>query len=973
MKSKNKNVCTPIKKIWSKRKLMTAIVFCIAGFIANAQTSLAWAKQIGGTGTDNVSSVVTDAGGNVYTMGIFSGTSDMDPGTSVFNLTAVGNTDIFISKLDASGNFVWAKQFGGTYYEAGTSLAIDGSGNIYATGQFQSTVDFDPGTGTYNLTCLSNYDAFVLKLDSSGNFVWVKQFEGTNNVTGFGISTGLNGYIYVSGYFLGTVDFDPGTSTFNLSSVGGSAAFISKLDASGNFVWAKQISGSGNADAGRSISADASGNVVMSISFSGVIDFDPNSSVFNLTAVGYSYNDIAILKLDVYGNLIWAKQFSGPSDEIAFSVSVDAGGNVFSCGYFFGPTDFDPGTGVYNLTSLGSTDAFICKLDPSGNFLWAKQISSTTDVIAFCLAVDVSGNIYCTGAFSGTADFDPNSGTFNQTSVGSFDVFLTKLDGFGNFVWAEQLGGTSVDVGYSLTTDLNGNIFSAGMFQGTSDFDQGSGTYNLTSLGANDIFVHKLSQAPITQLASGSCGITETALDQFLYSDIVSGATDYRYDITGPSSFSYTYYRGNSSHALSMSWIPGVGYGVTYTISVAAAVGGTWTAYGTPCTVTTPVPPTTKLNTSSCGITETALDQFLYSDIVAGATNYRYDITGPSSFSYTYYRGNPSHALSMSWIPGVGYGVTYTISVAAAVGGTWTAYGIPCTVTTPVPPTTQLNTSSCGITETGLGQLLYSDIVSGATDYRYDITGPSSFSYTYYRGNSSHALSMSWIPGVGYGVTYTISVAAAVGGTWTAYGIPCTVTTPVPPTTQLNTSSCGITETTLSQYLYCNTVSGATDYRYDITGPSSFSYTYYRGNPSEALSMSWIPGIGYGVTYSIKVAAAVGGTWTAYGSACDVTTPASPKPGREEELTGIENNGFLNGTFVRAFPNPTNGKLTVDLESNHPQLNVLVTNSIGQELMLEKFNSVATFELNLDLPAGIYFIDIQSNESRFKKIKVIKQ
>ena len=93
-----------------------------------------------------------DASGNVYTTGYFQGTVDFDPGAGTFNLTSAGLQDIFISKLDAAGNFVWAKQLGGTLNDVGYSIALDTSGNVYTTGFFRDTVDFDPGAGTFNLT-----------------------------------------------------------------------------------------------------------------------------------------------------------------------------------------------------------------------------------------------------------------------------------------------------------------------------------------------------------------------------------------------------------------------------------------------------------------------------------------------------------------------------------------------------------------------------------------------------------------------------------------------------------------------------------------------------------------------------------------------------------------------------------------------------------------------------------------------------
>src|SRR5260221_867783 len=136
------------------------------------------------------SSISVDASGHVYATGYFSLTVDFDPGPGSFNLTAPGAMqafDIFVSKSDSLGNFLWAKGFGGQGPDVGNAIALDASANIYSTGEFRDTVDFDPGPGTLDLISVPNdlTNMFILKLDSSGNFLWAKSFGGA--ATGFGI------------------------------------------------------------------------------------------------------------------------------------------------------------------------------------------------------------------------------------------------------------------------------------------------------------------------------------------------------------------------------------------------------------------------------------------------------------------------------------------------------------------------------------------------------------------------------------------------------------------------------------------------------------------------------------------------------------------------------------------------------------------------------------------------------------------
>src|SRR5215213_7443409 len=146
--------------------LITALVIQSA----SAQ-SLEWVRGMGGSGVDFGQAIAVDNAGNVYSTGLFMNTADFDPGPGVFNLTSAGSWDIYISKLDSSGVFQWAKRIGSTGDDRGLAIATDGPG-VYLTGIFSLTVDFDPGAGTYNMTSAGNVDIFIMKLDAAGNFVW---------------------------------------------------------------------------------------------------------------------------------------------------------------------------------------------------------------------------------------------------------------------------------------------------------------------------------------------------------------------------------------------------------------------------------------------------------------------------------------------------------------------------------------------------------------------------------------------------------------------------------------------------------------------------------------------------------------------------------------------------------------------------------------------------------------------------------
>lgn len=148
---------------------MKPLFFLFVGLILTANSTsaqtLKWVKQIGAGSHDQGRSIAFDASGNVYTTGTFNGTVDFDPGPGTYFLTSTAVEDVFISKLDSSGNFIWAGKWGGASFDLGLSIAVDSSGFVYTTGLFQGTVDFDPGAGTFNLT--ANFmDGFVVKLNA---------------------------------------------------------------------------------------------------------------------------------------------------------------------------------------------------------------------------------------------------------------------------------------------------------------------------------------------------------------------------------------------------------------------------------------------------------------------------------------------------------------------------------------------------------------------------------------------------------------------------------------------------------------------------------------------------------------------------------------------------------------------------------------------------------------------------------------
>jgi len=323
----------------------------------------AWAKKIGSTGEDIGYGVTVGSSGDIFVAGAFEGVVDFDPGTGVSNLTSAGAKDIFILKLNSAGNFVYAKRMGGSNDDIVQGLAVDQPGNVYTAGYFSGTADFDPGTGTLNITSAGFLDGFISKLNASGNLVFGKAIQGPYWDACFAISLDPWANILVGGYFEGTVDFDPGPGTYFCNSVIGSYdAFAAKYSSSGNIIWAKDF-GDFSQEITRALTVDSAGSVYVTGDFCDTVDFDPGPGVHELHSEGPA-NDEFICKLDSGGNFRWAKDIGGSFNELAHEICVDMYRNVHLCGVFNGVSDLEPDTGVVNFTSAGAGDLFALKMNP---------------------------------------------------------------------------------------------------------------------------------------------------------------------------------------------------------------------------------------------------------------------------------------------------------------------------------------------------------------------------------------------------------------------------------------------------------------------------------------------------------------------------------------------------------------------------------------------------------------------------------
>lgn len=445
--------------------------------------------------------MVVDSLGNVLTVGHFQSTVDFDPGTGTSWLASSGSMDGFIMQLDANGNFQGALRFGGSSYDKGIDIALDPSGNILIVGVFSGTADMNPGTGVQNITSNGQEDVFILKLDPNGAFLWVKNIGGVGNDSGNSIFADPLGNVFVTGSFNNSIDLNPGTGTDLHTSLGYEDLFLIKLDENGNYVYGSQIGGS-SSDIGNEVRIDGVGNTLVTGEFSGMVDFNPGTATYSINS---TMDNSFIMKLDPNGNFLWANAIgvtNGFSNISMVSMEIDNSNNCILSGSFDGNIGIALSDGS-NITLVAAgigPDVLTLKVDSNGDVIWAKQFAGTGspsggqfEGFGKDVFINDSSEVLVTGLFEGTTDFDPNSGILEMTSNNETDAFLTKLSSNGEFIWAKKFGGNLSDEGTAVGGDSFGGIYLNGSFYGDIDLNPGTNV-DLYTAGGWDFFVVKLGQ-----------------------------------------------------------------------------------------------------------------------------------------------------------------------------------------------------------------------------------------------------------------------------------------------------------------------------------------------------------------------------------------------------------------------------------------------------------------------------------------------
>ncbi|NET44277.1 DUF4347 domain-containing protein [Okeania sp. SIO2B3] len=467
-----------------KANLTTALQTEVMGTYSGVlNLQLEFAQNIGGNSNDQGLGIATDSDGNVWATGSFEGSIDIDSDGNN-DLTSNGSADSYVAKFDSDGNLLFAQNIGGSIVDQGIGIATDSDGNVWATGFFSGSIDID-SDGTDDLTSNGILDSYVAKFDSDGNFLFAQNIGGSGFDAGFGIATDSDGNVWATGSFNGSIDIDSDGNN-DLTSNGSVDSYVAKFDSDGNFLFAQNIGGS-TVDQGNGIAMDSNGNVWATGSFEGSIDIDSDGNN-DLTNNGNA--DSYVAKFDSDGNLQFAQNIGGSGFDVGLGIATDSNGNVWATGFFNGSIDIDS-DGTDDLTSNGDFDSYVAKFDSDGNLQFAQNIGGSGFDRGNGIATDSDGNVWATGFFNGSIDID-SDGNNDLTSNGSVDSYVAKFDSDGNFLFAQNIGGSSGDVGNGIATDSNGNVWATGSFEGSIDIDS-DGNNDLTSNGSVDSYVVKFT------------------------------------------------------------------------------------------------------------------------------------------------------------------------------------------------------------------------------------------------------------------------------------------------------------------------------------------------------------------------------------------------------------------------------------------------------------------------------------------------
>lgn len=369
----------------------------------------------------------------------------------------------------------------------GYGITTDLSGNMLICGIGGTQLDFPGSDGQILLTCEDDTDGIVCKLDPNGMCLWAASFGSNTNNSEWAnsIVTDNQENVYVAGSFIGSCDFDPSENETIING-GTGDGYLIKLNANGELLWERTISGSG-VDRAQSVTISPNGEILVSgiMGSNGYIG-DPSHPMLP------GETGTFIASFDDNGNVNWHKSLVTTGSSNIVALACDASGNIYGTGLFSNTMDLDPSEEDFILDELSSQDGCFFKLDPSGNFIWGGQFSSTGQDWGYDIVVNENNEAFVVGVFQDDMTISNGTNDVSVSSTTGASALLMKLTSDGEVAWAYPIEGEASTRGQCVELDANGNVWFGGFFNGYSDFDPSIQVSPYTSLGGMDAFVVEL-------------------------------------------------------------------------------------------------------------------------------------------------------------------------------------------------------------------------------------------------------------------------------------------------------------------------------------------------------------------------------------------------------------------------------------------------------------------------------------------------
>lgn len=472
-------------------RLLLGLLLACAWTTARAATPDPWVVVIGNAQSQGAAAVATDTHGNVYVTGTFRGTVDFDPGPGEVTLTSDQATASYIAKYNTGGDLVWVRPLQGDDDVRAYDIVVDHAGYIGVTGSFEGTADLDPGPGVAQFESEGSEDIFLVRVDPNGNLDWGYSAGDSNSDVSYAIAVDAFNDLYITGSFEGDIQFGPQAAMF-LSAEDEDDAFVARFTSFGRMEWIRQYGGDGDEE-GRDVGVDARRMVYIVGVFDDEIDLDAGHTDDERRSQGKE--DMFLVILEEGGNHRGAFQIGGRESERMPQILVEADGSFYLTGDFGDSVNFDPASDAGLATSRGESDFFLAKYAPNRQLIWLYTNGAGRTDTSEGISRDILGNVYITGAFEETIDFDPTDDEAILTALGQDDIYVASFRPNGSLRTVHALRGAADEEPRGLAVDALGNVFVAGDFQGTLDLGNGLTAVADSTPGAYDSFVAKLSAA----------------------------------------------------------------------------------------------------------------------------------------------------------------------------------------------------------------------------------------------------------------------------------------------------------------------------------------------------------------------------------------------------------------------------------------------------------------------------------------------